>query len=167
VANNKADSLLSFLPALFFAYFLLRFLWKKCAYTFFQRRSARNTIVKQVEKQGSFLISCREAYLQGIRPADPNNYDRQEYKKIVDIARLYFDNNLQREFSGYMMEGQYYIDLWTAHLLFEYGQPNINLKNRCLEIIKQYASYEVVENGVASPNNYETNWLHLHLKEAQ
>lgn len=35
-------------------------------------------------------------------------------------------------------EGQYFIPLWTAHLILDYGQPNHNLKETCLNKIKDY-----------------------------
>ena len=37
------------------------------------------------------------------------------------------------------MEGQYFIQLWTAHLFLEYGQPNEELKRRSLDEIEKYA----------------------------
>jgi len=37
------------------------------------------------------------------------------------------------------MEGQYFIQLWTAHLILEYGHPDLELKNRCLDEIIKYA----------------------------
>jgi hypothetical protein len=36
------------------------------------------------------------------------------------------------------MEGQYFINLWAAHLMLEYGKPNKSQKEQCLEIIKRY-----------------------------
>ena len=37
------------------------------------------------------------------------------------------------------MEGQYLIELWTAHLILEYGQPSLNLRKRCLDEIIKYS----------------------------
>ena len=43
------------------------------------------------------------------------------------------------QFAGYLQEGQYFIQLWTAHLILEYGKPSDKLKSECLEVIIDYA----------------------------
>jgi hypothetical protein len=60
------------------------------------------------------------------------------YKTLIDIARYYFENDLYDDFAQYFMEGQYFIQLWTAHLILEYGQPDLKLKKRCLDEIINY-----------------------------
>ena len=71
----------------------------------------------------SFIIQCRTNWFLGVRPADKSAKTTQEYKALIEIARKYFDQGQYEEFAYNFMEGQYLIDLWTAHLILEYGQP--------------------------------------------
>jgi hypothetical protein len=46
---------------------------------------------------------------------------------------------LYDDYALYFMEGQYFIQLWTAHLFLKYGQHNEELKRRSLDEIEKYA----------------------------
>ena len=52
------------------------------------------------------------------------------------------------------MEGQYFIQLWTAHLILEYGQPDLKLKKRCMDEIIKYS-----DNPVHECCNTRKQWL--------
>lgn len=89
-----------------------------------------------------FLITCRENYFSGVRPAGNDSKSKEGYQQLIRIAQSYFTNNREEDFAGLLMEGQYFIQLWTAHLTFEYGQPDKKLSEECVEIIKQYSESE-------------------------
>ncbi|MBK0384526.1 hypothetical protein I5M32_16310 [Pedobacter sp. SD-b] len=117
--------------------------------------------ITEVEKNASYLFYCRENYFNNIRPADQNSKNKLTFKKLIDIANLYFQNDRQDEFAGYLMEGQYFVQLWTAHLIIEFGKPNKELKKRCLEEIEKY-SESTLSPEVAIQ---EKNWLKNYLTE--
>ena len=87
-----------------------------------------------------FLIKCKENYFKGIRPANLTSKHLPDYKFLVNIAKDYFDNNKEVTFSEFFKEGQYFIELWAAHLILEYGNPDFQMKKRCLEIIEKYST---------------------------
>lgn len=62
----------------------------------------------------------------------------ENYLKLVDIAKSYFSNDETDVFCEYLKDGQYFIQLWAAHLLIEYGQPSDFWKNKALQVIKLY-----------------------------
>jgi hypothetical protein len=91
------------------------------------------------EKSDSFIIQCRTNYFLGIRPANKQSKETEGYKALVKIAKTYFESNRYDEFAGGFMEGQYFIPLWTAHLILEYGQPNKHIRELCLKAILDYS----------------------------
>lgn len=95
--------------------------------------------IKEIKDKGIYLFSCKENHLNAIRPADTNSKNLEGYKKLVAVAKTYFENNQLDNFADYFQEYQYAVNLWTAHLIIEYGQPDNRLLNRCLEIIESYS----------------------------
>jgi hypothetical protein len=95
--------------------------------------------IQEIEQKANFLIQCKVNYINSIRPARIEDKTRAEYKKLVEIATLYFEQGFEERFAEYFGEYQYLINLWAAHLLLEYGKPSENLKERCLEIIVRYS----------------------------
>ena len=91
------------------------------------------------QNQDSFIIQCRTNYLSGIRPAHQQSKNTEGYKALVQIAQSYFDANKYDDFVGNFMEERYFINLWAAHLMLEFGQPNESQKEHCLEIIRRYS----------------------------
>lgn len=87
---------------------------------------------------GSFIIQCKINYFLDIRPAPQQSKNTQGYKALVEIAKSYFDAGNYDGFAGYFMECQYFIPLWAAHLMLEYGQPSESQKEQCLNIIISY-----------------------------
>ena len=113
------------------------------------------------EKNISYIVQCRENYFVGIYPSDENAKEKDGYKTLIQIAKSYFDKGFYEEFALYFMEGHYFIQLWTAHLILEYGQPTEELKMMCLDEIKKYA------NSTLSPDValMEKQWLEKYLKQ--
>jgi hypothetical protein len=99
----------------------------------------KSMTIEQVQKNASYLFYCKEFYFTGIKPTDFISNKNNGYKILIEIAQLYFEKNLLEEFATYLMEGQYFIQLWTAHLILEYGNPDEKLKELCLNEIKNYS----------------------------
>ncbi|HEV3413407.1 MAG TPA: hypothetical protein VG101_13075 [Puia sp.] len=108
-----------------------------------------------MQKADSFLITCKQNYFEKVRPADIQSKARPGYIKLVEIAKEYFSNNEYEYFAGFFQEGQYFIELWAAHMLLEYGRPNQKLASFSLAIIKKY-SHSQISPDVAEQ---ETSWL--------
>jgi hypothetical protein len=109
---------------------------------------------KQVQSD-SFLIQCRQNTFDNIYPADESVKSTDGYKTLKDISENYFKNNKQDEFANYLMEGQYFVQLWAAHMLLEYGSPSKYLTTKCLDEIKKYSN-STLNSEVAAQ---ETLWL--------
>lgn len=111
--------------------------------------------IEQIEKNASFLFYCKDAYFKKIRPANAESKSSDEYKNLVKIAQLYFDNNLEERFGTYLKEGHYLIQVWTAHLILEYGNTNDSLRQQCIEEI-----FNNTDNPFAREIEYEERlWL--------
>lgn len=102
-----------------------------------------------------YLFQCRRNYNSGIRPSNHYNFENEGYKRLVEIAQEYFKNGKKYEFLRFFEEYQYSVNLWTAHLVLEYGEPNEKEESRALEIIKRYS--ETPLNTVLATE--EKNWL--------
>lgn len=105
--------------------------------------------------EDQFLITCKDNYFAGIRPADDNSRNKEGYKALIQIAQSFFSNNKEEDFAGFFMEYQYCVNLWTAHLILEYGQPAKKLIEECLEIIKRHSESELDPELAMQ----EKNWL--------
>ena len=116
-----------------------------------------------MDNAAKYLFTCKSNYFSVIRPADNNSKNEQGYKTLVQIAMTYFDNNRYNDFAGFFMEGQYFVDLWTAHLILEFGNPDQNLIDTCIEIIKGYSKGSLDEQVTAQ----EKKWLDDFLKEKE
>jgi len=87
----------------------------------------------------SYLLQCKENYFDQITPSNKSSRNKEGYKKIVDIAKKYFEKGAYIDFAGFFQEGQYFIALWTAHMIVEYGAPSYELKMEALTVIKKYS----------------------------
>ena len=92
-----------------------------------------------------FKLLCRLLYFEGITPLDKSNFKSVRFAEMVEIAKEYFERDDYEGFAGGFQEGQYYIELWTAHLLLEYGHANQNLVLYSIEVIKKYAENSINE----------------------
>ncbi len=95
--------------------------------------------IKEIEDKGIYLFGCKDNHVNCIRPADINSQNTDGYKKLVTVAKTYFDSNQLDKFADYFQEHQYEVNLWTAHLIIDLGQPNADLLKRCLDIIESYS----------------------------
>ena len=120
--------------------------------------------IQQIRDNASYVNYCRQYYFLKIRPSDSDSKNTDEYKNLVEIAKLYFKNNLQAEFSSYLMGDQYLVQLWTAHLILEFGNPDEELIDDCLKEIKNY-SITPLDQQLAKQ---EKSWLsNYYLKKNQ
>jgi len=108
----------------------------------------------------SYIIQYKLNYFSGINPAGENARETEGYQKLVRFAKSYFDTNKYDDFAAFLQEGQYFINLWTAHLILQYGQPNETLKQMCLKIIRQYTDNPLAPDVAIE----EKIWLDNYLK---
>ena len=81
---------------------------------------------------------------------------RQSRKKaLLDCFHGFTAANGMAAFSGFLQEGQYYIDLWAAHLLVEHYHPDEPIWRLCMETIETYAN-STIDPKVAQE---ELEWL--------
>jgi len=86
-----------------------------------------------------YLSQCKENYYNGIRPSNKRSYQEVGYEALVEIAKDYFMKGEIEKFAKFFQEYQYSVNLWTAHLIIEYGNPNKKIKGDAFEIIKRYS----------------------------
>lgn len=102
-----------------------------------------------------FLIICRQNYFDKVTPGNEENKLKPGYQKLVDIAGGYFKQNSYEKFAGFFQEGQYFVALWAAHLMLEYGTPSRNFMFAALDVIRAYSDNPLAP-GVAQE---ERDWL--------
>ena len=102
-----------------------------------------------------YLNLCKSCYLNNIRPANSESIQTRVYAELVEIAQSYFKESRIEDFSKFFQEYQYCVNLWTAHLVIEFGNPNDDLISKALEIIKRYSHTEL---NIALAKE-ETIWL--------
>lgn len=86
-----------------------------------------------------YLSQCKENYYGDIRPSNKRSHQEAGYKTLVEIAKDYFVRGEINNFISFFQEYQYCVNLWTAHLIIEFGNPNKKIKQEALEIIKRYS----------------------------
>jgi hypothetical protein len=102
-----------------------------------------------------FLSTCKQNYFDRITPANRTNRSKEGYKKIVAISSDYFKRGEYLVFAGFFQEGQYFIALWAAHMLVEYGSPDQELMIEAINVIKRYTENPLAP-GVADE---EKQWI--------
>jgi hypothetical protein len=95
--------------------------------------------LKKMNMGDDFLIGCRQNYFDKVTPASKESKLKPGYKKLVDIAGEYFRQNNYKAFAGFFQEEQYFIALWAAHLMLEYGNPSLKLMIAALNIVRNYS----------------------------
>jgi len=102
-----------------------------------------------------FLFTCKRNYFERITPSNRNSQLKEGHKRIVAIAKEYFEKGEYIEFAGFFQEGQYLIPLWAAHMLLEYGYPSADLIDASINVIKRYS------NNPLAPDvaDEERDWL--------
>ena len=107
----------------------------------------------------SYLFQCKANHHNNIRPSNKNVKSSDGFKKLVDIAKEYFKNGKKNEFLRFFGEYQYSVNLWTAHLILEYGTPNEEEKEKALEIIKRYSETPLNEELAKEEKQWLTDYL--------
>jgi hypothetical protein len=85
-----------------------------------------------------YLMLCRECFFLQLFPASPGVKTTEQYQRLKKIVTIYFTENKLDDFAGFLAEGHYLVQLWTAHFIIEYGDPDLNLKKSCIQLIKEY-----------------------------
>jgi len=112
-----------------------------------------------MNKATQYLLICKSNYFSKIYPTDNISKDSPGYKTLQLIAQSFFDEEKHIDFAGFLMEAQYFVDLWTAHLILEYGNPDKKLSEECIAIITEYST-STLNTEVAIQ---ERNWLNKYL----
>lgn len=102
-----------------------------------------------------YLWKCRENYFLKITPGCENCQQEKGYIELEQIAVQYIKESGAADFSGFFMEYQYLVDLWTAHMLLQHADITPELKENCLNVIKSYSTTTLNET-IAKE---ETLWL--------
>ena len=87
-----------------------------------------------------YLFQCKKNYFDNIRPSSKDRYDELGYHILVNIAKDYFQKGEIEKFSSFFQESQYRVNLWTAHLILEYGSSSEIIKRGAIEIIELYST---------------------------
>ncbi|MDC9722078.1 MAG: hypothetical protein PSN34_04805 [Urechidicola sp.] len=87
-----------------------------------------------------YLSQCKVNYHNNIRPSKEDTYDEDGHQALIEIAKEFLEKEGANSFSGFFREYQYCVNLWTAHLIIEYGNPNEKLLKKSLEIIIRYST---------------------------
>ena len=87
-----------------------------------------------------FLLQCKKNFMDNIRPSNKDSLNKIGYQTLIEIAKKYFEKGEIEKFSSFFQEFQYNVNLWVAHLILEYGQPNELIKFEAIEIIHRYSS---------------------------
>jgi len=90
-----------------------------------------------INKNDSFLYTCKENYFLGIHPLSADSKIFKGYKTLVEIAKAFFDQNRYDLFLNYLNEEKYLCDVWAAHMIVEFGSPDVAVKEICIKILKK------------------------------
>lgn len=108
------------------------------------------------EVGSKYLFQCKANYHNCIRPANKESCNKDGYKRLIELANEFFKSGNLNEFAGFFQEYQYLVDLWTAHIIIDYGNPSKKLKEEAIEIIKLYSTTPLNEELAKE----EKKWLH-------
>jgi len=103
-------------------------------------------------KSDSFIVVCKNAYLLHLHPFDSDIIQHKCYKRLNFIADQYVVKGQLREFTGYLLEGQYYINLLAAYFILDKFRPKketkliglndkVSIVEDCIETCDRYAQY--------------------------
>lgn len=103
-------------------------------------------------KSDSFLLACKELYLNAIHPFDIDNSHSESYKRLVQLGKDQIKKNGLQEFLGFLMENQYRVNLWAAKVGLEHGNPaqdeilSISGKHTivdcCIEVVGRHVGFQ-------------------------
>jgi hypothetical protein len=105
----------------------------------------------------SFIESCHNLYKLGYTPSNLDFRDDPLFHRFLNIAKKEVNDLGIESFYNYTQEYSYFVNLWTAHLIFEFFESSDVVKSNCLDIIMRY-SRSKLNTKVASE---EINWLRI------
>lgn len=106
-----------------------------------------------------YLFQCKANYHNNIRPSNKLTYENEDFEKLVEIAKEYFENGKKDDFLMFFEEYQYCVNLWTAHLVIEYGDPIREEKEKAIEIIERYSETPLNEELAKEEKQWLINYL--------
>jgi glucokinase len=102
-----------------------------------------------------YVCQCRLNTFAGTTPSNTDFFDTADYNKVVKLAYQYIDENGLLGFAGFVQGDQYFVELWTAHIIYNHADASEKLKLECVDIITKYADSSL-NTKVASE---EQEWL--------
>ena len=118
-----------------------------------------------IDKSTSFLFGCKNLYHLSIHPFDFKKSELKEYKQLVELGKEIIQESGLQSFSGFIVEYQYRVGIWSSMIALEFGEPDRDevlkisgaetIISACLEKIEQNEisdlSTEIIEN--------KKNWI--------
>ncbi|MEM6264042.1 MAG: hypothetical protein AAGI38_16125 [Bacteroidota bacterium] len=96
----------------------------------------------------NFLWACKQIYFLNIHPFDTDKVEDENYEKVVQIGQIALNELGTQNFLGYLLEGQYRVELWAAMIFLEtknieekkalINSPNQTAKYHCIQSIEKY-----------------------------
>jgi hypothetical protein len=94
----------------------------------------------------TYMLNCKNGYLVGIQPFGNHIQTNDLYDKLCFLA----DQLRINEFTGFLLEGQYFINLWTSIIILEKFKPKltdmliglndkISIVDDCLDTVERYS----------------------------
>lgn len=105
-----------------------------------------------------FVEQCKANFFNDIRPANPATTGSPDHRAVVTIAKDFFNRGDVTALQHLLGKSQYFVDLWSAHMLIEHGQPEETLKARAADTIRKYARGCMNPEVIAE----EKSWLAAH-----
>jgi hypothetical protein len=93
-------------------------------------------------KNTSFLFACKESYYSGAIFGTKEAEQSDGYRRIVEIAETYFSAGMYDAIVQYLSEKRYMVQIWSAHIILQYGSPQADLKCKCISIITDFLESE-------------------------
>lgn len=85
-----------------------------------------------------YLLTCKKYYHDGVIPAISVQARDQQYYEIKKISEMIIKERGINSFADFLYESQYFVRLWTAHLIIEEFNISDELKNKSLLVIKSF-----------------------------
>jgi hypothetical protein len=101
----------------------------------------KSTIMTRSILVDNYLFICKELDLKDIIPAKSIRLNENSYIEIKKIAEELISIIGIESFSSFLLEGQYLVQLWTAHLILIIGTNNSKIKNDCIQEIINYSTH--------------------------
>ena len=91
-----------------------------------------------------YLQICKEFHERDIIPAISIQIRDENYDEIKGLSEKIIRENGINSFAEFFQEGQYLVQLWTAHLILENNNTSDELKHKSLLVIKDYTDNPLV-----------------------